>query len=398
MTPQQEPSELNPLRDPRRRRSEELAAEAEGAWRQGDHDRARKLFAAAAAIEEAVARDAPPTMPRARSAVAIAATALWQRAGDFATAKLVAYWFLGQPTGLTDEGRQDLERLVERCAREAELMRMNADPGMVPVEVKLQGGRVGVGVAPEGAARRRREMLASLLRRTAELEAKVDYRDRGESELERNEEIQLLEVPALAASYGVRLYVATGMQQRIASEQKVTPSRVVERFLELAEAAATGPEAIRAAVSDPQYANAFLDGFAEIAPDGEDVTAVTCSAPTWRIRTRSLVFEPEHRRVLRAAVSPVLRDAHPGEKIFEGKLASVHLTRSSSWIELEVPSREEPEIIMVNDKRLRAKVATLRSGENDALVRVYAKRSPRQQRMAMTDVVALARGRGGLVE
>ena len=54
------------------------------------------------------------------------------------------------------------------------------------------GGRVGVGVAPEAVAPKRRDTLASLLRRTWELEAHVEYRDRGESELERRDQIQLL--------------------------------------------------------------------------------------------------------------------------------------------------------------------------------------------------------------
>jgi len=394
MTPEKDDSKGNPLTDPRRKQSEERTVQAETAWRNGEHERARELFGVAAAIEETVAREAPVSLPRARSAVAVAAVALWNRAGDFARAKRVAYAFLGESDGLSEQGREDLERLVDRCSREAELTRLTNDPGMVPVEIKLDGGRVGVGVAPEGAARRRREMLASLLRRTAELEAKLEYRDRGESELERNDQIQLLEVPALAASYGVRLYVATGTQQRIVTEQGVTPARVVARFLELAEAAAKGAEAVRAAIPDVQYANAFLDGFGEIAPDGEDVGTVACSAPSWKVQTRSLVFQPEHRRELRAAAAASFaRDARPGEKTLEGKLVGVHLTRSSSWIELEIEGREEPEIIMVNEKRLRAKVATMRSGDNDALIRVYAKRSARQQRMAMTDVVALPRNR-----
>lgn len=383
----------NPLSDARRKESEKLTVEAEFAWKNEQLDDARTLFAQAAAIEEAVARDAPTSMPRARSALAIAAVALWNRAGDFVRAKRVGHFFLGQEDGLTEQGREDLERLVERCAREAELGRIARDPHMVPVELKLDGGRVGVGVAPEGAARRRREVLASLLRRTAELEAQVEYRDRGESELERLDQIQLLEVPALAASYGVRLYVATGKQQNISSVQKVTPARVVERFLALAQAAAKGAEAIRAEVSDAQYASAFVDGFSEIAPDGEDVATVACSAPTWKLRAPLSVFDSTHRRELKAASAPVIREARPGEQTYDGKLLGVHLTRDSSWIELEVGSKKEPEIIMVNERRLRAKVAGMRSGDTDTPIRVYAKRSARQQRMAMTDVFALPRGR-----
>jgi hypothetical protein len=382
----------NPLRDPRRKDSEKLTIDAERAWASAQPEQARKLFGDAAAIEEAVARDAPTSMPRARSALAIAAVALWNRANDLARARRLGHFFLGQDDGLTEQGREDLERLVERCAREAELSRLTNDPQMVPVELKLEGGRVGVGVAPEAVARKRRDALASLLRRTWELEAHIEYRDRGESELERRDQIQLLEVPAVAASYGVRLYVATGAQQNIASEQKVAPSRVVERFLALAQAAAKGADAIRAEIGDAQYASAFIDGFSEIAPDGEDVATVACFAPSWKIRAPSLVFKPTHRQELRkAAATPALRDVRPGERTVDGKLVGVHLTRSSSWIELEIEGKKEPEIILVNEKRLRSKVAGMRTGDGDTLIRVYAKRSSRQQRMAMTEVAALLR-------
>jgi hypothetical protein len=46
---------------------------------------------------------------------------------------------------------------------------------------------------------------------------------------------------------------------------------------------------------------------------------------------------------------------------------------------------------MVNEERLRAKVAGMRSGNTNVKIRVYTKRSQRQQRMAMTDVLALPR-------
>jgi hypothetical protein len=112
------------------------------------------------------------------------------------------------------------------------------------------------------------------------------------------------------------------------------------------------------------------------------------------VRAPSSVFEPTHRHELRKAAStPLLREPRPGEQTFDGKLVGVHLTRSSSWIELEIEGKKEPEIIMVNEKRLRSKVAGMRSGDTDTLIRVYAKRSARQQRMAMTDVFALSRSR-----
>lgn len=384
----------NPLLDARRKRSEELAFEGERTWKDGARDVARQLFGEAATIEEEVARSAPPTLPKARGVLAISAASLWYKAGELERAKRVAYAFLAAEAGLSDPARTELEQLVERCSREAVLSKLTNDPTMVPVEMRLQGGRVGVGVAPEGVARRRRETLSSLLIRTAELEAGHDYRERSESELSRTDQIQLLEVPAIAASYGVRFYVATGTQQALVPQApEVTPARVVERFLALASMAAENPEALRAALPDPLYANAFLEGFAEIAPDGEGVGTVACSAPSWKVAARATVFEVSHRRDLRAAVEHgPLREAKKGERIVEGAFAELRLTRHDAWAEVEEGGKTERTIIAISDKRLRQRAASIRASNAEVRVRVYAKPG-RAQRLMMTDIVPIGRSR-----
>ncbi len=191
----------DPFNDPRGRQSEELALRAEQAWSARQPDEARRLFAEAAALEEQVAREVPPAMVRVRGVLAISAVALWYKAGDYAQAKRLAYVFLAAEPQLSDQGRADLEDLVDRCSREAELGKIVNDPAMIAVEVKLDGGLVGKGVAPAAATRRCRDNVTVLLMRSAELEAGYGYRERGESSLERTDVLQIYEVPARAASY-----------------------------------------------------------------------------------------------------------------------------------------------------------------------------------------------------
>ena len=373
----------NPFVDQRRSRSEEAAFRAERAWAEGRADDARKLFGEAAVLEEEVALEAAPSSPRVRSVLAISAVALWYKAGELDRAKRLAYTFLAGD-GLTEQGRGDLEKLVDRCSREHEILRLSKDTGMVPVEVKLDGGRVGKGFAPAVAAKKRRDAVTSLLMRAAEIEANIEYRERGESDLDRDEQIQIFEVPARAASYGLRFYVASGTQQVIAPERVVTPEKVVERFLEIASAAASGPAAVRAVVPDDQYAHAFVAGFGEIAPDGNDVQTVSCSTPTWKLpNAPRQVFDPSHRSALRGAVAPppMPRNERPGEKTFEGKLETVHLGRSESWIGLDVDGKET--ILMVDDRRLQAKVTPMR--ETD--VRAFGRWVQRRGRHVLTDIV-----------
>lgn len=381
-------SPRNPLADPRRRRAEAAALEAERAWLRGEFDGARALFEEAAAIEERVARSAKPSLPRARGAVALGAVTLWHRAGAFERAKRTACFFLAQD-GITDDARRELERLLDRCVREAALQKLNSDPGMMPVELKLDGGHVRAGVIAEGEARRRREVFASLLMRTAEMEAGIPHRERGESRLSQVDYIKIYEVPAIPSSYGLRFYVATGTQQSFESTQVVTPRRVIDRFLDLATAAAAGSDRIRHAVPDEQYAMSFIAGFAEIAPDGEQVSTVDCYAPSWRIRRPRLVFEPRHRAELRAAiVEPPLRAAKPGERIIDAVLERVVLKRDEAWIELEdVP--KDLRVVLLTEKRMRSKAAALLA---DARVRVFARWVARARRFVVVDLFPLGRG------
>ena len=107
------------------------------------------------------------------------------------------------------------------------------------------------------------------------------------------------------------------------------------------------------------------------------------------------MFVPAHRAQLRAAAAaPPARALRKGEKTFEGKLMAVHLTRDSSWIEIELAGSSAPEVILVNDRRLRGKVASMRSRDDDIWIRAFGKyvggaKGP--QRHVMTDVTTMPR-------
>jgi hypothetical protein len=195
-------------------------------------------------------------------------------------------------------------------------------------------------------------------------------------------------VPALAASYGLRFYVATGTQQVIPSTASVTPDAVVRRFLCLAGAAQSGPEAVREALPDPQYAQAFIEGFGDIAPDGEDVASVVCSAPTWKLpNAGSPRFDPKHRTALRAAVPvPAEHKMRKGEQEFAGRLNEVRFTRSKNWLVIDT-GKSEPDIVLVNDKRLQAKVAGMFVDGREVRVRAFAVRSEKTKRPMLKEIV-----------
>jgi hypothetical protein len=107
--------------DPRRRRSEELAFFAERAERAGDLASALAKYAEAAELEEENALEVPSEFPRVRDVLAISAVALWLRAGRWEEAARAGCAFLATPSALTPDGCHELQSLVARAWRSAEL-------------------------------------------------------------------------------------------------------------------------------------------------------------------------------------------------------------------------------------------------------------------------------------
>ncbi|NOU33846.1 MAG: hypothetical protein HOO96_38625 [Polyangiaceae bacterium] len=367
----------NPFLDPRRAKSDELAQKAEVAWRAGDRVAAREHFANAAELEEAVAVTVSVESPRVRSVLAISAVALWYKADELKRAKRVAYRFLSGD-GITVQGVAELERLVDRCCREEEVDPLYRDGvGTIPLDLKLDGGQVRRGVILASEARARRESMASLLVRTAELEAREPYRERGESEMERHDKIQIYELPALAASFGLRFLLATGTQQEISGTSTVTPDAVVARFFALARAATAGAGAIAREVADadPQYARAFVTGFGQIAADGTAVGSAVFSSPSWKVAdvAQPVELTPEHKQELRAASAAAAeRTQRPGEVRLEG-VATATFGHTGNYLTIvDEKDREEHTVLLVGQTD-RVKVARVFEDDgHKTRVRVFA--------------------------
>lgn len=318
--------------DPRRQRSQELAFAAERADDQGDVATARACYADAARLEEESALDVPPEVPRVRSVLAISAVALWLRAERWNEAARAGCAFLAQPDKLTPDGVRALQKLVDRAWRSAEVEEaLGAGNTFVPVEAVLSGGLVRQGLAPSTVVTGRRDVFASLLLRTAERQSKKKYRRSGPSTLANSYEI--LEAPAVAGSYGLRLYVGATAQQTLEGVA-ASPKDVVESFLELAGAAVVGPEALGELVGDEAYAKAFLRSFRDLAPDGKVVGEVALGA---MIRGRiNHVATLTHETRERLTASLRRRDEEKPVSL-DGVLKSINLRGAEPRIGVDTP-------------------------------------------------------------
>lgn len=102
--------------DPRAKRAEENAFEAELAEAAGDNDRAKNLWLVAAADYVPLAYAIPPEEPNARGAIGISAVACLARGGDFVRAVDIANRLLAQSGALSSRARGELVRMAENYA------------------------------------------------------------------------------------------------------------------------------------------------------------------------------------------------------------------------------------------------------------------------------------------
>lgn len=317
--------------DPRRRRSEELAFFAERAERTGDLASALTQYAEAAELEEKNALEVPVDFPRVRGVLAISAVALWLRAGRWDEAARAGCAFLATPSALTPDGRHELQSLVDRAWRSTELEAVfgRDRDAFAGLEARLLGGAVRAGIAPAAVVAERREVLIPMLYRTAEWQAKKKFRRGGASSFAAS--LEVVEAPARAASFGLRLFVGRLGQQVTAGEPN-HPGDIIAAFLELASAAAEGH--LASVCKEPEYTKAFTRAFRDLAGDGSQVARVELMRVDSRAAREPVSLGSEQRAALTASLtkSDSARPLH-----LEGVLKSVNLRgrEPTIWVERE---------------------------------------------------------------
>lgn len=317
--------------DPRRRRSEELAFFAERAERTGDHVSALSQYAEAARLEEENALEIPGDAPRVRGVLAISAVALWLRAERWDEAARAGCAFLASPGMLTADGLHELQSLVDRAwrARELETVFGRDRDAFAGLEARMLGGAVRAGLAPTAVVAERREVIVPMLYRVADWRAKKRFRRAGASSFAAS--LEVLEAPARAASFGLRLFLGRTGQQVTAGEPD-HPREIIADFLELASAAAEGR--LASVSGDEDYTKAFARAFRDLAGDGSQVASVELAHVESRGTSAPVTLGPEHRAALTASLTQVdsARPLH-----LEGVLKSVNLRgrEPTIWIERE---------------------------------------------------------------
>lgn len=307
---------------PRHRESEDCVFRAERMARAGDTDGARKLYRTAAEAELEVAQIQTAAQPR--GVLAVSAATCFLQARCWADAMRVSHTFLAQPEALIPDAAAALESVLDDALRLRDLHdALGPDALVAPLEIKLDGGRVRRGVCPSSLVQVREEIAEALVYRVADLKAQRAFRKAGRSVTAK--ELEIYRLPARAASYGIRLFLATPPQSTIPGVA-VSPAEIVRALLELAAVAVTdGLEGVSAVVGERQYTNAIVRAFRDLAPDGTAVGTVSFGAPWSPVVQRPVRFTATQRSEFNLA----LHAAPPDDRFdLEGTLKAVSLRRS----------------------------------------------------------------------
>lgn len=353
---------MSGLGDPRGQEADELSWLADKEMRRGRLAEARNFYARAAAIEQSIALDSIDDPIRVRSVLAVSATALWYKAARWTEVQLLAHRWLAEPDRLTPDARAELRRLLQRSWSESQFTAEELDE-MLPVEIRLMGGAVGHGLAPAKTVKRKEERFIAMLERTGEWRLGFAYREAGMSPLAQK--LDVLQAPASAASYGIQLYVRSSMQ----SADGNTSLSTSELLTSLFDLLSTPPEKLEVRVENERYHQVFLDVLRDLSADGEQVTDVVYSSPTWRVRLPEVHLNAE----IHARVAKVREKRRERPAVITGRLCGVHLTQSVRWIEIEVDGRRARRI-EIEGARWDEQLGKLLRGEVRAQVRWEGKR------------------------
>jgi hypothetical protein len=322
---------VSSIADPRGREVDELAWQAEQELRKGNVEGANHLHARAAQLEQAIADAASAEPVRVRSVLAVSAVALWYKASRWSDAEALAHRYLAEPEGLTPGAYDELWDLLQRSRVESQIEPSDlADT--LPVELRLIGGDVRQGLAPARMVKKKQERLVAMLERIGEWQLGLEYREKGSSSLAKD--LEVLQAPARAASYGIRLYVRSTM--RGLGERQLETKELLETFFRLAS---SDPDRILRGENDVRYRQAFVDALYELSADGRQVHDVVYSVPSWRMKLPELHLDVELRRRLGDWRERERNRESVGEgRALEGRVCGMQIKAHERWILIETDS------------------------------------------------------------
>jgi hypothetical protein len=312
--------------------SERLAGEAENLLRAGDELAAKRLFAEAAAQEEAALLQLESSKVRTWGITAVSAAALWFKAGDFRSAEKVSYAALSNDE-LPRFAGDNLELILQSIWTQRDSR--NAGVPFLPgqVIVAIDGGEVVRGAAPLDLVVSKVQTIQALFYRTIELLRGMPHRSQGGPIREIQEACRPWLLQAPPGSYQFAVAIQEPIQRDFFKEG-TPPQEVANTFLAVLKAAgAQDIEGLERIVPDASYRPSFLKLTRNLAPTGKSYARLTVRTAD---QSNGVVLLPENRaqinRSLRESSTDVAQS--DAEVVYNGILRAVDLDHD--WIEVTV--------------------------------------------------------------
>ncbi len=331
-------------------KSEQLAAEAEGALRQGDVDSARELYRAAAEAEGQALAALSTDKPRTLGITAVSASALWYKGGELKEAESTILHALTNAS-LPAFAAEQLKDLLQRVWDDQAQKSSGVEFLPHDVLVSVKGGEIVRGGAPLDTVVETVKGIQTFFYRTAEMLMQRPYRTRGPAA----EDIQHMCRPWLLQTQPGSYQFAVRIQRPAQTEMFTEPAPEIEeiasRFIALLRASAEDPEgALPALATDPEYRPTFVELARNLAPTGKSHERIEVRSVDG-LHENVVVLEPETRKKMTKSLRKLKPkksdDTTATEKTLSGVLRGVHLDKD--WLDVLLGEGEIARVKAISD-------------------------------------------------
>ena len=317
--------------------SENHAAQAQTALRQGQREIALKLYAHAAEAEEKAIAELDQSKRRTIGISSVSAVSLYYKAGLFSRAEKVAYRWLGFET-LPDFSKDQLRNMLQSIWSEE--ARVDSEKQFEPGEVviSVQGGNIVTGGAPLDLIMEKMNTVKSLFHRTAEFLGGHEHRRRGGP----SQEIQKACSPWLfqttPGSYQFAVAIQGDYQLDFFNPTIPSPRNLADYFLDILRAGIENPEeGLEKIVPNYDYRNTFMKLTRNLAPDGKTCDRLNVQPAG---ESTAIILDAEVRKKLRQTILKVKQKRetqNTRSESLHGMLRAVHLDKD--WLELTMDNK-----------------------------------------------------------
>ena len=308
--------------------------------RGGQGQKARELYARAAAAEQRAVADLDTTKTRTLGISSVSTVSLYYKAAMYERAEELACRWLpteALPVFAQEQLRSLLQSIWSEQTRKRAPLRFESGQ----VLVSVQGGEIVSGGAPLDLIVEKVKTVQSLFHRTAEFLGGLDHRRHGAPSKNIQDSCRPWLFQAPPGGYQFAVAIQKEYQQNLFEPALPSPAEIADRFLQILQAGIEDPEeGLVEVVPNVDYRKTFLKLTRNLAPDGRvckqlDVRAAGDSRP--------ISLGPDVRQEL----GQIIRGAKRGDKTgdveqetLHGVLRAVHLDKD--WLEIaadEGPSR-----------------------------------------------------------